>query len=89
MSVFSTRVKNSTFQGQPQASRDRLHALLCAAGYNIRWLLRQIAKKCVAFLHQVYLRLCQIVGLSPTWSLALRKRQDLALIRSASHLGLA
>ena len=24
---------------------DRLHALLCAAGYNIRWLLRMIAKK--------------------------------------------
>lgn len=68
---------------------DRLHALLCAAGYNIRWLLRQIAKKGVAFLHQVYLRLCQIAGLSPTWSLALRKRRDLALIRSASHLGLA
>nr|WP_255415524.1 MULTISPECIES: transposase [unclassified Simplicispira] len=50
---------------------DRLHALLCAAGYNIRWLLRQIA------------------GLSPTWSLALRKRLDFALTRSASHLGLA
>ncbi len=68
---------------------DRLHALLCAAGYNIRWLLRQIAKKGVAFLHQVHLRLCQIAGLSPTWSLALRKRLDLALTRSASHLGLA
>lgn len=24
---------------------DRLHALLCAAGYNLRWLLRMIAKK--------------------------------------------
>ena len=24
---------------------DRLHAVLCAAGYNIRWLLRMIAKK--------------------------------------------
>ena len=24
---------------------DRLHAVLCAAGYNIRWLLRMIVKK--------------------------------------------
>jgi IS5 family transposase len=24
---------------------DRLHAVLCAAGYNIRWLLRAIARK--------------------------------------------
>ncbi|MFN9503705.1 MAG: transposase, partial [Rubrivivax sp.] len=24
---------------------DRLHAVLCAAGYNLRWLLRMIAKK--------------------------------------------
>ena len=24
---------------------DALHAVLCAAGYNIRWLLRMIAKK--------------------------------------------
>jgi IS5 family transposase len=27
---------------------DRLHAVLCAAGYNIRWLLRMIAKKGIA-----------------------------------------
>jgi IS5 family transposase len=37
---------------------DRLHAVLCAAGYNIRWLLRMIVKKGVAFLRLVYLRLC-------------------------------
>lgn len=24
---------------------DKLHAVLCAAGYNVRWLLRMIAKK--------------------------------------------
>jgi IS5 family transposase len=24
---------------------DRIHAVLCAAGYNIRWLLRMIVKK--------------------------------------------
>ena len=34
---------------------DRLHAVLCAAGYNIRWLLRMIVKKGVAFLQSVLL----------------------------------
>jgi IS5 family transposase len=34
---------------------DRLHAVLCAAGYNIKWLLRMIAKKGVPFLSSFYL----------------------------------
>ena len=34
---------------------DSLHAVLCAAGYNIRWLLRMIVKKGVAFLWRLYL----------------------------------
>lgn len=34
---------------------DRLHAVLCAAGYNIRWLLRMIAKKGLAFLVPFFL----------------------------------
>ncbi len=34
---------------------DRLHAVLCAAGYNIRWLLRMIVKKGVPFLVQIFL----------------------------------
>lgn len=38
---------------------DRLHALLCAAGYNIRWLLRMILRKGVTFLQAVFLRLHQ------------------------------
>jgi IS5 family transposase len=38
---------------------DRLHAVLCAAGYNIRWLLRMIAKKGIPFLVSLYLRLRQ------------------------------
>ena len=38
---------------------DRLHAVLCAAGYNIRWLLRMIFKKGVAFLQSVFLCLHQ------------------------------
>lgn len=50
---------------------DRLHAVLCAAGYNIRWLLRMIAKKGVPFLRQLYLRLCTVVGVSPNWQDAL------------------
>jgi transposase, IS5 family len=36
---------------------DKLHAVLCAAGYNIQWLLRMIAKKGVTFLNRLYLRL--------------------------------
>ncbi len=34
---------------------DRLHAVLCAAGYNIRWLLRQIARKGIIFLEAIFL----------------------------------
>lgn len=36
---------------------DRLHAVLCAAGYNLKWLLRMIAKKGVTFLEHLFLRL--------------------------------
>ena len=36
---------------------DRLHAVLCAAGYNLKWLLRMIAKKGVPFLQALFLRL--------------------------------
>ena len=35
---------------------DRLHAVLCAAGYNFKWLLRMIANKGVSFKH-LFLRL--------------------------------
>lgn len=35
---------------------DRMHAVLCAAGYNIRWLLRMIVKKGATFLQRFYLR---------------------------------
>lgn len=42
------------------AQGDALHAVLCAAGYNIRWLLRMIAKKGLGLL----LRLLQAAGLS-------------------------
>jgi IS5 family transposase len=39
---------------------DALHAVLCAAGYNIRWLLRMIVKKGLGLL----LRLLQAIGLA-------------------------
>ena len=42
---------------------NRLHAVLCAAGYNIKWLLRMIAKKGVSFVSRLYLRLCQAAHL--------------------------
>ena len=51
---------------------DKLHAVLCAAGYNIRWLLRMIARKGVPFLRRLYLRLCMVAGVSPNWLQALR-----------------
>ena len=37
---------------------DSLHAVLCAAGYNIRWLLRMITKKGVG----PFLRLLNVCG---------------------------
>lgn len=42
------------------AQGDALHAVLCAAGYNIRWLLRMIRKKGV----RLYLSLIRLLGLS-------------------------
>ncbi len=33
---------------------DRLHAVLCAAGYNLKWLLRMIAKKGLTFLWRLF-----------------------------------
>lgn len=42
---------------------DRLHAVLCAAGYNIRWLLRMIAKKGLrAFLRLIEMAAIPTVG---------------------------
>lgn len=41
------------------AQGDSLHAVLCAAGYNIRWLLRMIVKKGITFLRSIFLCLKQ------------------------------
>ena len=46
---------------------DRLHAVLCAAGYNLRWLLRMIVKKGVTFLQSVFLCLQQASVLGRSW----------------------
>lgn len=47
---------------------DRLHTVLCAGGYTIKWLLHMTARKVVTFLHWLYLRLFQIARLSPNYS---------------------
>lgn len=62
---------------------DRLHAVLCAAGYNIKWLLRMIAKKGIAFLRQLYLRLCALARMPQSWQQLMRTWQQLC---SADHL---
>lgn len=62
---------------------DRLHAVLCAAGYNIRWLLRMIAKKGIAFLQRLYLRLYVVARVSQNWQDALGTWLVRALTRSA------
>jgi IS5 family transposase len=46
---------------------DRLHAVLCAAGYNLKWLLRMIAKRGVPFLRQIFLRLQKMVATDLSW----------------------
>jgi len=65
---------------------DRLHAVLCAAGYNIRWLLRFIAKKGVPFLQRLYLRLCQATAIRPNWLRLVRERVSSASSRSKPGL---
>lgn len=40
---------------------DIVHAVLCAAGYNIRWLMRMIAQKGIKTLREIFLRLHQQV----------------------------
>jgi IS5 family transposase len=49
------------------AKGDSVNALLCAAGYNIRWLLRMIAKKAKPFLQGLYLRLRHPALVQPLW----------------------
>ena len=46
---------------------DRLHALLCAAGYNIKWLLRMIARRGLAFLGSALPCLRRASSQGPLW----------------------
>jgi len=46
---------------------DRLHAVLCAAGYNIRWLLRMIGRKSITFLAVIFLCLQQARSQGRSW----------------------
>jgi len=57
---------------------DRLHAVLCAAGYNIRWLLRQIVKKGVAFLQAVFLFLQRASVQGRSWLAAVMETRSWA-----------
>lgn len=68
---------------------DRLNAVLCAAGYNIKWLLRMIAKKGVTFLRGFYLRLCEALGAQPNWTQALRQLTRLTLSMPSSRLAIS
>lgn len=56
---------------------DSMNAVLAAAGYNIRWLLRQIVKKGLTFLEQFFLRLQQM-----GWQAAYTWRRLLQTLKS-------
>jgi IS5 family transposase len=60
---------------------DRLNAVLCAAGYNIKWLLRMIAKKGVTFLRGLYLRLCAAAGVRSDWASVMRKLSRILVVQ--------
>ena len=64
---------------------DRMHAVLCAAGYNIQWLLRMIARKGITFLQRLYLRLCMVASVSPNWQDALATLLTRTLIGSVQR----
>ena len=53
---------------------DRLHAVLCAAGYNLKWLLRMITKKGVGFLWRIFLRLKKEATTGWSWQTMTRWR---------------
>lgn len=53
---------------------DRLHAVLCAAGYNIRWLLRMIGRKGITFLAVIFLCLQQASEQGRSWLAAVMDR---------------
>lgn len=68
---------------------DSLHAVLGAAGYNIRWVLRMIAKKELTLLRRLYLRLCTTAAISPSWPRMLRELPANASTAPAARLAAA
>lgn len=60
--------------------------MLCAAGYNLRWLLRMIAKKGAAFLWAPYLRLRKAAAMTSNLLRVLRELLNNASTASAPQL---
>jgi hypothetical protein len=63
---------------------DRIHAVLCAAGYNVRWLLRMILKKgigpfCASFFRSSFRSYRQSVRVDRGWSMP--QGADFGLLR--------
>ena len=73
-------------QGKRQDLTFNAHAVLCAADYNNKWLLRIIAKKGVAFLRRLYLRPCAVARLSPNLLGMPRELFSATLLRPTSRL---
>ncbi len=65
---------------------DRLHAVLCAAGYNIKWLLRMIVKKGVPFLWRLFLRLQKDIDKGRFWSILVSRRHSGRINRRVSSI---
>lgn len=60
---------------------DRLHAVLCAAGYNIRWLLRAIARKGLT----AFLRLLPAPVVAAVVAWLAQRRDEIALMQTSNH----
>jgi IS5 family transposase len=60
---------------------DRLNAVLCAVGYNLKWLLRMITKKGVTFLRGLYLRLCEAAGVWSDWTSVMRQLSRILVVQ--------
>ena len=65
---------------------DSMHALLCAAGYNIRWLLRMIVKKGLTFLKPLFLRLFRATEVPLNWLWLRRERASIVFNQPTARL---
>jgi len=64
---------------------DRLHAVLCAAGYNIRWLLRAIARKGLT----AFLRLLPAPSVAAVLAWLADRRDLMAFMRPSNPMAVA